>query len=106
MFHVPWPRRAGRRDELSGARDRETGDASRIVRVVPGRRAERYAGLFDSGVVGQGSRRHSCVFAIAPRAQTSERVSALEPMSDNRGRLARMLAAVCDWHWSDVRYWG
>src|SRR4029077_6306531 len=105
MFHVPWPRRAGRRDELSGARDRETGDASRIVRVVPARRAKRYAGLFDRRVVGQGSRRHSCVFAIAPRAQTGKRVSALEPLTDNRGRPAQMLAAVWGHPWSYVRLW-
>src|SRR5215472_7748883 len=80
MFHVPWPRRAGRCDELSSARDREIGDARRIVRIIPARRAKRYARLFDRRVVGQGSRRHSCVFAIAPRAQTGERVSAFEPM--------------------------
>src|SRR5262245_40822722 len=80
MFHVPWPRRAGRCDELSGACHRETGDARRSVRIVPARGAERYARLFDPRVIGQGSSRHSCVFAIAPRAQAGERVSPPEPM--------------------------
>src|SRR5215470_8611947 len=103
MFHVPWPSRAGRRDELPRARHCEIRDAGRIVRIVLARCAERYAGLFDGCFVGQGRRRHSCVFAIATRAQTGERVPALEPVGGNRGECTRNAAFLTQrgrcWTW-------